>query len=209
MKAFFVFLTAVLFDSSVSADNEWGDVPSILPDRLKGGKKRDLQSGSSMKSRKSSGGSNVAPTMMVTPTAVSGSGSKSKSRSKSNFHSGGDSSSESSASSFSTADLDACVNSAETADYIRLLFELEAKRVAPGIGYSSPIFRGIGPEPINKDFPLPWFANTIPSAFGQSVEGIPDTPGLDPQYKDVGHQKFGGVPFFLLSLVNLDPTTLL
>ena len=69
MKAFFVFLTAVLFDSSVSADNEWGNVPSILPDRLKGGKKRDLQSGSSMKSRKSSGGStkssggsNVAPT---------------------------------------------------------------------------------------------------------------------------------------------------
>ena len=98
MQGSFALINAFLLVALVAADNEWGSGVGVgvVPDRLKGIKKRDLESGSSMKSSKSSGGSSggskssksmnvptvAAPTMMVTPT-IGGSKSKSKSKSKS------------------------------------------------------------------------------------------------------------------------------
>ena len=102
MKVFSALINASLLVALTAADNEWGNGASVVPDRLKGIKNRDLQSGSSMKSSKSSGGSKssksmnvptvAAPTIMLTPT-IGGSGSKSKSKSKSK--SGGSKSSKS------------------------------------------------------------------------------------------------------------------
>jgi len=115
-------------------------------------------------------------------------------------------------------EIEQCIESTETGDYISLLFELEAKRSAQDQGYWVPAFiPGLFPgvNPVNKEIPLPWFANDIPAEFGNPTD-IPNVPSwppsinitgdFDPNFSDVGHKKFGGTPVFFLSIANIDPT---
>lgn len=118
--------------------------------------------------------------------------------------------------------LQECISSQETEDFVEVLFALSAKQQEDGTGYQAPAsFTGFLPVvnvPINADIPLLWFANRIPSEFGNpdNIPGVPSWPAevdsevgpFDPDYSDVGHKKFGALPFPLLAIANLSPDIL-